>query len=167
MDKSEVIAALIALSGVILSILVNILFHIGATRYNYNQLFAQTVSENRMDWINVWRENVSKFLACAEILVKHTCDCKQEHKCENCKCCCKDCKIIEYKKEFYEARGMITSRLNMDEELHVLMFAAINQIDFKDTENFVAKREYILELARKILKPEWERLKDEARGKRK
>ena len=55
----------------------------------------------------------------------------------------------------------------MDEELHVLMFAAINQIDFKNCDDFVVKREYILELARKILKPEWERLKDEARGKRK
>ena len=156
----EIVAAIIALGGVVLSVLISILFNIFQTRYNYNQLFAQTISENRMDWINVWRENISRFLACAEILINHTCDCKKDHNCDNCK-------IIEYKKEFYESRGMITSRLNMDEELHVLMFAAINQIDFKNCDDFVVKREYILELARKILKPEWERLKDEARGKRK
>ena len=124
-------------------------------RFNYHQLFAETVSKNRMEWINVWRENISKFLACAEILQK----CSLSTECDNCK-------IVEYKKEFYESRAMITSRLNMGEELHVLMFAAINQIDFKTPDlEFVAKREYILELARKILKPEWERVKKEAKGK--
>lgn len=166
MGNPEVIAALIALGGVILSVLVSVLFHIGTTRYNYNQLFAQTVSNNRMDWINVWRENISKFLACTELLIEHKCECKKKNDCEGCKCDCKDCKIIEYKKEFYESRGMITSRLNMEEELHILMFAAINQIHYDNArEEFIPKREYILELERKILKNEWERVKDEARGK--
>lgn len=168
MDDPEVIAAIIALGGVVLSVLVSILFHIGTTRYNYNQLFAQTVSNNRMDWINVWRANISKFLACTELLIEHKCECKKKNACEQCKCDCKDCKIIEYKKEFYESRGMITSRLNMEEELHILMFAAINQIHYdNEREEFISKREYILELERKILKNEWERVKDEARGKRK
>ena len=54
-------------------------------RLGYKQLFAKTVSANRMDWINVWRENISRFLACAEILINHTCDCKKEHNCDNCK----------------------------------------------------------------------------------
>lgn len=159
MGNPEVIAALIALGGVILSVLVSVLFHIGTTRYNYNQLFAQTVSNNRMDWINVWRANIARFLACTELLI--------EYQCGGCNCD-NECKLIEQKKEFYESRGMITSRLNMEEELHVLMCAAINQIHYSDKrENFIPKREYILELERKILKNEWERVKDEARGKRK
>lgn len=158
---SEVVAAVIgAVFGFIASWL--------TLRFNYNQLFAQTVSNNRMDWINVWRENISKFLACTELLIEHKCEGKKKNDCKECKCDCKDCKIIEYKKEFYESRGMITSRLNMEEELHILMFAAINQIHYNnEREDFIPKREYILELERKILKNEWERVKDEARGKRK
>ena len=148
----EWVAALLgAIGGALLSFLASWL----TLKFNYHQLFAETVSKNRMEWINVWRENISKFLACAEILQK----CSLSTECDNCK-------IVEYKKEFYESRAMITSRLNMDEELHVLMFAAINQIDFKTPDSeFAAKREYILELARKILKPEWERVKKEAKGK--
>ena len=68
MKDPAVISALIAFGGVIISILVTIAFGVITNRYNYNQLFAQTISNNRMDWINVWRENISKFLACAEFL---------------------------------------------------------------------------------------------------
>ena len=147
-------SALIALGGVVLSAIITIIINLGQTRYNYHQLFAETVSKNRMEWINVWRENISKFLACAEIL----------QNCPNSKTCDK-CEMVEYKKEFYESRAMITSRLNMEDELHILMLAAINQIDFKPQDKeFVAKREYILELARQILKPEWDRVKAEAKG---
>ena len=153
----EIEAEYIALIGVILSVFVTLIINFWQRRYNYHQLFAETVSKNRMDWINVWRENISRFLACAEIL----------QKCPNV-VACEQCKIVEYKKEFYESRAMITSRLNMSEELHVLMFAAINQIDFKTSDaEFVAKCEYILELERQILKPEWERVKQEAKGMRK
>lgn len=149
----EVMSALIALGGVIISVVLSTLVGVINTKFNYKQLFAQTVSNNRMDWINVWRENVSKFLACAEFLHKH-----RDKKCE--KCC-------EYEKEMYQAKSMIVSRLNLTEELHVLMKASIDNIDTNDDgKTFVAKREYILELARQILKPEWERLKDEAKGKR-
>ena len=63
---------------------------------------------------------------------------------------------------------MITTRLNMTEELHVMMFGAINDLDYseEDDKKFNAKCAYIEELARKILKPEWERVKEEAKGKR-
>lgn len=149
----EITAALIAFGGVIISILVTIAFGVITNRYNYNQLFAQTVSNNRMDWINVWRENISKFLACAEFL--------HNHKDKKCK------KSCEYEKEMYQAKSMIISRLNMTEDLHCLMKASLDKFDYNtDDKTFEKKREYVLELARQILKPEWERLKDEAKGKR-
>ena len=63
---------------------------------------------------------------------------------------------------------MITSRLNMEEELHKIMFSAINTLDWSPSNGkFAAQREYILETARQILKPEWERVKHEAKGKNK
>lgn len=162
----EVIAAIIALAGVILSVGISLMVSLLTRRYNYNQLFAETVSKNRMEWINVWRESVSTFLAIAEVL----------HKCKVVgtsvstesanKANCNTCDICELKKEMLKARETITTRLNMTEELHCLMFAAIKGLDYssKNTE-FPAQCEYIEELTRQILKPEWERVKTEARGK--
>ena len=121
-------------------------------KFNYNQLYAQTVSSNRMDWINVWRENISTFVSCAEILHKHTAP---------------DDKLIEVEKELYKAKAMITSRLNLDEESHITMLALINSFRIQtDDADFANQREAILSLARQILKPEWERVKKEARGKK-
>ena len=120
-------------------------------KFNYKKMFAETVSKNRMEWINVWRENISKFLACSEILINFD---SFDNK-------------YEYIKEFYESRAMIVSRLNMNEELHKLMYIQINSINYAKKDNdFFKKRESILELERNILKIEWERVKSEAKGKR-
>ena len=156
---STITSALIAVGGVVLSLLVTIAFGIITNHYNYNQLFAQTVSDNRMDWINVWRENISKFLACAEFLHRHNDkNCEKSDECDKC---------YEYEKEMYQAKSMIISRLNLTENEHVFMKASLDNFDYNDDEKtFIVKREYILELARKILKPEWERVKQEAKGKR-
>ena len=121
-------------------------------RFNYNQLYAQTVSSNRMEWINVWRENVSTFVACAEILHKHDAP---------------DDKLIEVEQELYKAKAMITSRLNLNEKNHIAMLTLINTFRIQtNDEDFTNQREAILSLERQILKPEWERVKKEARGKK-
>lgn len=157
----EVIAAIIALAGVILSVGISLMVSLLTRRYNYNQLFAETVSKNRMEWINVWRESVSTFLAIAEIL--HECNTKGKG--INA-CTTTNCNTCELQKEMLKAREMITTRLNMTEELHCLMFAAVKGLDYSsDNTEFPAQCEYIEELTRQILKPEWERVKTEARGK--
>lgn len=142
-----------------------------ALRFNYRKLFAETVSANRMEWINVWRENVSKFLACAEVLNRHYECRKPPSKCWFVRLKTEDASKellrIEIEKEMYEARAMITSRLNLDEPSHRAMLMAITNFDFQTTDRklFVNQRETILTLERKILKPEWERVKQEAKGK--
>lgn len=148
---TEVISLITGFVGAIIGYLLSLL----TLRFNYHQLFAETVSKNRMEWINVWRENISIFLACAEAL----------HKCDEVKCLEADkCKYLF---EMNKARAMITSRLNMSEELHVLMGAAVNNLKYElEDDKFIAQRDYILELARQILKPEWERVKREAKGKK-
>ena len=149
--------------GAIIGALITFVASCLTLRFNYKQLFAKTVSSTREKWLCIFRENLSKFLACAEILngdefIEGDKDSNDNNACRK----------SEYKKEFYETRGMIVSRLNMDEELHVLMFASINQIDCEKKDLvFVAKREYIYDVARKLMKEEWQRVKDEARGKRK
>lgn len=118
-------------------------------RFNYNQLYAQTVSQNRMEWINVWRENVSEFLAIAEEI--HLVGSISQ----------------EQGIRYNAAQNMVLARLNMSEELHRLMFQAVNALDCTPTNaRFHAEKEYIMELMRLILKPEWERVKQEASGER-
>lgn len=156
--NSEITSTLIALAGVVFSAIVSFIVSAAATRFNYKQLFAETVSKNRMEWINVWRENISTFLACAEILHETSSTTPSGSGAPNDE--------IHFK--LYEARAMITSRLNMEEELHKIMFSAINTLDWSPSNGkFAAQREYILETARQILKPEWERVKHEAKGKNK
>ena len=144
------------LIGAIVGALIVFITSILTLRFNYHQLFAETVSKNRMEWINVWRENISKFLSCAEIL--HTNVKTDDNKKE----------LLEYEKELLEARAMVITRLNTHEKDHILMYGALTQIDYSPSSSaFYAQQVAIIELARKILKPEWERVKSEAKGKRK
>ena len=149
---SELLSALIgALFGFFASLL--------TLRFYYRQLFAETVSKNRMDWINVWRENLAEFLSVATVL---------HAGCQNSSCSNQNgqCNLCDLKKEMMKAQIMITSRLNLTEESHCLILAAIKNFNYSsNNQNFTAHCEYIEELAREILKPDWERVKEEARGK--
>ena len=149
----ELISGLIgAVAGALIGFIASLL----TLRFNYHQLFASTVSSNRTEWINVWRENISKFLACAEIL--HTKVRTDDNEIE----------LLEYEKELLEARAMVITRLNTKETDHVLMYGALTKIDYSPSSpSFYAQQVVIIELAQKILKPEWERVKNEAKGKRK
>lgn len=148
---NEAICALIgAIAGAIIGFIASIL----TLRYNYKKLYAETVSNNRMEWINIWRENLAIFLSCARIL--HLRPDRND----------KD--IIDIKKQMYQAQYMITTRLNLAEISHQLIYNAILEIDTSQTnENFNMQCAYIEETARNILKPEWERVKDEAKGVKK
>ncbi len=155
-DYSELVAALIASGGVILSILASLLTAHLTLRFSYRQLFAETVSKNRMEWINVWRENISTFLACAEIL----------HRSQSTTAFTQE-SINQYLQDMYKAQLMITSRLNMEEKLHKEIAATINGFSYTaNNAQFTENKEEILDLARQILKIEWDRVKLEAQGKK-
>ena len=168
---STTTSALIALAGVVFSVIVSFIVSMATTRFNYKQLFAETVSKNRMEWINVWRENISTFLACAEVLHEPSTASSGSATSDESKKSSSGSRALkeeDLRFKLYHARAMITSRLNMEEELHKFMFSAINTLDWSPSnKEFAAQREYILETARKILKPEWERVKHEAKGKNK
>lgn len=150
--EPEVIAAIIALAGVFLSVMVTIAFNLLESKYNYKKLFAETVSTNRMDWINVWRENVSEFLAASQVLHSYTVYAGKE--------------FDEYVFRQQKAKEMVTTRLNLTEEAHVQFLAAINAVNYRSKdETFSCACELVELLARSILKPEWERVKREAKGR--
>ena len=124
------------------------------------QLYVTAVSENRMAWINIWRENLARMLACAELLNNRQCcsTCTSDHS-SNGSCA----SLLQAEREFLEARGMLSTRLNLAESNHKAMLLLLNDLDYRaDREEFLRRREAILALGRKILKPEWERIKKEA-----
>ena len=149
----ELKIALITIAGTVASIIVTIVFNAIASKYNYSKLFAETVSGNRMDWINVWRENVSAFLAASRVLHSFS---------------------DRYGKEFDEyvykqqmAKEMVITRLNLKESQHSAFLVAIENVDYTaDEKSFCCACNMVEILAREILKPEWERVKREAKGKK-
>ena len=119
-------------------------------RFNYRDLYAKTVSNNRMDWINNFREEVGLIVACLK--------------------CKKQDETYIYNAE--KARAKLLTRLNQDtgragNEYNGVMTEVLNNINF--TQNFPNHNDVadvLIDLSRKILEPEWQRVKDEAGGDR-
>lgn len=122
-------------------------------RLGYKDLYARTVSTNRMDWINNFREEISIVIAgirCKGRNSEGTVD------------------DIIYQAE--KARAKLLTRLNMNiarigNEYNAVMNDVLNKIDFSNTS--ISDQKYIetlIGLSRKILEPEWRRVKQEAGG---
>ena len=138
----EVIAAIIALAGVILSVGISLMVSLLTRRYNYNQLFAETVSDSRNVWLNEMREYLSEMLA-------------QADKAQN-----------SYKPlEYYRARNQVVLRLNLKESLHLMLLQQIKILDNCTIASYPTTRDNIIEISQIILKEEWEKVKLEAKGK--
>ncbi len=126
-------------------------------KYNYHHLFAETVSKSRMEWINHFRDEVGIIVAALRIEQKEDCqkDCKKD--------CKKDCYY-----EAEKARARLLTRLNQDtgkigNEYNGYFTKLLEGIVFSKKDETKAKE--IIKVSRKILEPEWQRVKKEARGK--
>lgn len=126
-------------------------------RYNYRDLYARNISQNRMDWINSFRDEIAIIVAAIECIDK-----KSEGK---------DIDNIVYKA--CVARAKLQTRLNMDiekygNEYNEAMSKLLNSIDFKNCRDCDYKENLVnnlVELTRNVLEPEWQRVKNEAGGK--
>lgn len=154
--EPEVIAAIIALSGVVLSVGISLIISLWTRRYNYNQLFAETVSESRNKWLNEMRDFISTMLA----EVKNPCPSgKDKDICKKAECQLQgtDTRTNEY----WKARNEIMLRLNLNEPLHLMLKNEILQLDNgKDNKTI----ENIISISQLLLKEEWEKVKKEAKG---
>ena len=127
-------------------------------RYHYRDLYAKSVSANRMEWINNFRDEVSTIIATIKILQ------------QNGRCTEKENKYI-YQAE--KARAKLLTRLNMDtskpgNEYNRVMADVLTKIKFRKAcpiDQCYAEK--LIALSRKILEPEWRRVKKEAGGKEK
>lgn len=171
---NETIVKLLEVLVNVITIVVSFILGQKTSKYDYDSLFAETITKNRMEWINVWRENLSNMLAIADIFhsenntngqnLKENKDCKNDNSSQTSE---KSQEHIRMEKEYNKSKYMILSRLNLTEVKHKLLMKSIMKFDYSPTnKNYTPEREFILELAREILKPEWERLKLESKGEK-
>ncbi|NLE06907.1 MAG: hypothetical protein GX638_19175 [Crenarchaeota archaeon] len=144
------------LSG-FLGALLGCFFSFLTLRYNYKDLYARTVSENRMEWINNFREEIATVAAAV--------------KCGNSLEIRNGDRPLLYEAE--KARVRLLTRINMDtsksgNEYNKVLSDILSDIDFtKQCKEDKARIDALLDLSRKILEIEWKRVKNEAGGKEK
>lgn len=153
-------SALIGLIGGLIGSLITLIIGLLTTRFSYNNLFADTVSKSRNNWINTWRDELSNFLAIADML-RHETTTKKE---------CNEHEYIELLKEYHIAKNKIIMRLNLNEKRHQEVYLLINKIAYEEPlgdDDYKVAKEALMAVSRDLLKEEWERVKLEAKGKRK
>ena len=131
-----------------------------STRFSYHNLFADTVSKSRNNWINIWRGEISNFLAIADMLRYET-TLKEERN---------EHDYISLVKDYHASKNKIIMRLNMNEKKHQEVYLLINKIAYDESinnENYRIYKEALIFVSLDLLKEEWKRVKLEAKGKRK
>lgn len=129
-------------------------------RFNYHDLYAKTVSSSRNEWINLWRDEISRFLALADILKSDGLIKENNNDKEN---------YLNFLKEYNISKNKIIMRLNLNEKRHQEVYLLLTKIDSiynANDENYNVTKECLMSVSRDLLKKEWERVKLEARGKK-
>ena len=153
-------SAIIGLIGGLIGSLITLVIGLLTTRFSYNNLFADTISKSRNNWINTWRDELSNFLAIADMLRHET----------TTKKACNEHEYIELLKEYHIAKNKIIMRLNLNEKRHQEVYLLINKIAYEEpleNDDYKIAKEALMAVSRDLLKEEWERVKLEAKGKRK
>ncbi|MCQ2372703.1 MAG: hypothetical protein MJ050_01340 [Phascolarctobacterium sp.] len=132
------------------------LFQALTHRYNYNKLYAETVSQSRMQWIDNFREEFSCFIGTAIY-------------CKKVQFISKDVKAGNVLAA-EQARVKLLTRLNQDvskdgNEFNRAFADKLEQIDLYNPNSYSKDDlDKLVELSRAILEPEWKRVKEEAKG---
>lgn len=126
-------------------------------QYNYNQLFAETVSKSRMEWIDNFRDELGTVLGTATFSYMFMSNVDRM-------------KVLV---EAEKARVKLLTRLNQDtsksgNEYNHVFAECLQKVDLSGS-SCLRQADYdkMIELARKILEPEWQRVKREAKGEEK
>lgn len=149
------IDAFSTLLGAIFGTIATIIIGFLTLKYNYNHLHAEIVSKSRNEWLNIWRDQLSKFLSVSDMLRYEQIEGDRR---------------VELLNEYHIAKNNILLRLNMEENQHKNVYVLINRIAYEkqlSNENYFKAKELLLVATRDLLKIEWERVKKEARGRKK
>jgi len=101
-------------SAIVAAIVALIVGHL-QNRLGGHQLFAETVSRERMEWIKAFRDEIADMLAHAEVLVR----CKGFER-DECPC---------QRTEYCKARARLLSRMNLTEDFHIALMGLIVRLD--------------------------------------
>ena len=125
---------------------------------NMKKLFAETVSKSRMEWITNFRNEIGIIVAAIRmrnyVLERNCCNL------ENGKGKCSDCE--ECQKKYYTE--IVPRALEAVSTLRTRLDEILSRIDFYEKKKNDVSGEDLISITRKILEPEWGRVKDEARG---
>ncbi|MDY2879399.1 MAG: hypothetical protein SOT34_00445 [Candidatus Borkfalkiaceae bacterium] len=139
---SEIMAAMIALIGVLVSVGISFIISKATQSYNYKSLYANTVSGSRNEWLNEMRGFISVMLS----------EIQSDQSNANGRT-----------KEYFKARDQILLRLNLNEAKHKMLEEQIRILDgCSGSKNETIEK--IVIISRHILKEEWEKVKKEAKG---
>ena len=138
---------------------------------NMQKLFAETVSKSRMEWITSFRDEIGTIVAAIKMrnyVLEGNCVISEKGKAK-----CSDCE--ECRKKYYteivpdalKAVSTLRTRLNMNitkngNEYNDILDDMLHEIDFYEKND--VSEEDLISITRKILEPEWGRVKDEAMG---
>lgn len=146
------------LIGAAIGAVLTFIIGLSTTIFSYHDLFARTVSNSRNEWINIWRDEISNFLAISDILRYETFDLQNKEK------------YLDFLKEYHVSKNKILMRLNLNEKRHQEIYLLINSIAYEkklSSTEYCKLKESLMAVSRDLLKDEWERVKQEAKGKRK
>lgn len=155
------IGAVIAFCGVVLSTGISFIVALGTKRYNYNQLFAETVSQSRNRWLNEMRSFISAMLAEVQNpfpASKNSGRTEQQNPMARTKAAVRTNK-------YWKARNQIILRLNITETLQDSLYREILKLDCVNNSDEEQTIQNIIALSQLLLKDEWEKVKKEAKGK--
>lgn len=152
-DSQLIVAIMNSAVGALVGAIVSGFGILFVNKFNYRNMYAETVSSNRMDWINQFREEIGTVVACIETPYVNR-NSQQSVAAE-------------------KARAKLLTRLNMDttrtgNEYNAVMANVLCELNFWDASPPNRQCvETLLLLTRKILEPEWRRVKREADGRSK
>ena len=138
---------------------------------NMQKLFAETVSKSRMEWITNFRNEIGIIVAAIRMrnyVLERNCYNLENGTCFDCEECQKKY-YTEIVPRALEAVSTLRTRLNMDitkkgNEYNGSLDEMLSRIDFYNKNQDDVSEEDLIDVTRKILEPEWRRVKDEARG---
>lgn len=148
------IGAVIAFCGVVLSTGISFIVALGTKRYNYNQLFAETVSQSRNKWLNEMRSFISAMLAEVQNPFPAS---------KNGGGTPPQNATVRTNK-YWKARNQIILRLNVTETLQGSLYREILKLDCVNNSDEEQTIQNIIALSQLLLKDEWEKVKKEAKG---
>lgn len=150
-----------ALVGAIIGGFITSIVCVFTLRFSYHELYAKTVSSSRNEWINLWRDEISYFIALADILKSNNLN-KENNSMDKGN-------YLKLLEEYNVSKNKIIMSLNLNEKKHqevYLLLTKIDSINNTNDINYNVTKECLMSVSRDLLKEEWERVKLEDRGKK-